>query len=73
MQEPQPLSSVVPRAAIERRACQRCQAQMTLVRIMPAFLGTDLHRFECIVCNHVLETLDARDDRPRARLTRRDN
>lgn len=63
MQEPQPLSSVVPRAAIERRACQRCQAQMTLVRIVPAFLGTDLRRFECTVCNHVLETLDARDDR----------
>jgi hypothetical protein len=46
---------------------------MTLVRIMPAFLGTDLHIFECIVCNHVLETLDARDDRTGARLTRRGN
>jgi hypothetical protein len=73
MPEAQPLLSIVPLAAIERPTCSKCQAQMTLVRIMPAFLGTDLHRFECIVCNHVLETLDARDDRPRARLTRRDN
>jgi hypothetical protein len=73
MPEAQPLLSIVPLAAIERPTCSKCQAQMTLVRIMPAFLGTDLHIFECIVCNHVLETLDARDDRTGARLTRRGN
>jgi hypothetical protein len=35
---------------------------MMLARIMPAFLGTDLHMFECIVCNHVLKTLGSHDD-----------
>ena len=62
MPEPQPLSSVTPLAAIERPTCPKCQAQMMLARIMPAFLGTDLHMFECTVCNHVLKTLGAHDD-----------
>jgi hypothetical protein len=42
---------------------------MLLVRIVPAFLGTDLHTFECAACNHVLRTLGARDDRRGAALT----
>jgi hypothetical protein len=50
MPEPQPLSSVTPLAAIERPTCPKCQAQMMLARIMPAFLGTDLDMFECTVC-----------------------
>jgi hypothetical protein len=43
--------------AIERPACPICQAQMMLVRIMPAFRGTDLHTFECADCDYVLNTL----------------
>jgi hypothetical protein len=62
MPELQPLSSIVPRAAIERPACPRCQAQMMLAGIVPAFLGTDLHTFECTVCNHVLRKLGAYED-----------
>jgi hypothetical protein len=30
---------------------------MMLARIVPAFLGTDLHTFECNVCNHVVRSL----------------
>ena len=62
MTEPQSLSSVVPLTPIERPACPKCQAQMMLAQIMPAFLGTDLHTFECTVCNHVMKTLGAYDD-----------
>ena len=63
MPEPQPLSSIVPLAAIERPSCPKCQARMMLARIVPAFLGTDLYTFECSVCDHVLKTLGAYDDR----------
>jgi hypothetical protein len=62
MPEAHPLSSVVSLVAIERPACPKCQAKMMLARIMPAFLGTDLHTFECLVCNHVVKTLGAHDD-----------
>jgi hypothetical protein len=62
MAEPQSLSSVVPLTPIERPACPKCQAQMMLAQIMPAFLGTDLHTFECTACNHVIKTLGAYDD-----------
>jgi hypothetical protein len=58
----QPLSSTAPRAAIVRPACPECQAQMMLARIVPAFLGTDLHTFECTICHHILETLGVHDD-----------
>jgi hypothetical protein len=68
MPQSQPLSSVIPLAAIERPACPRCQAQMVLARIMPAFVGNDLHTFECVVCNHVLRTLGPQDDWRGARL-----
>jgi transposase-like protein len=61
MAEPKLLSSMVPLAAIKRPACPKCQAQMMLARIMPAFQGTELRRFECTACNHVLETLCAYD------------
>jgi hypothetical protein len=57
MAELQPLSSIIPLAAIERPACPKCQAQMSLARIVPAFLGTNLLTFECAVCNHVLKRL----------------
>jgi hypothetical protein len=63
MHEYQPLSPIVPLAAVERPACPKCQARMMLVRIVPAFLGTDLYTFECSVCDHVLKTLGAYDDR----------
>lgn len=59
MAEPQPLSSIVRLAAIERPACPKCQARMLLVRIVPAFVGTDLHTFECAACTHVVRTLGA--------------
>ena len=59
MAEPQPLSSIVPLAPIKRPACPKCQAQMMLARIVPAFLGTALHTFECAACNHVLKTFAA--------------
>jgi hypothetical protein len=36
---------------------------MMLVRIVPAFLGIDLHTFECTMCNHVLKTLGSHEDR----------
>lgn len=36
---------------------------MMLARIVPAFLGTDLHSFECTLCNHVLTKLGACEDR----------
>jgi hypothetical protein len=32
---------------------------MMLARIVPAFSGTDLHTFECTLCNHVLKKLCA--------------
>jgi hypothetical protein len=54
MPEVQPLSSIFPLAQIERPARPKCQGRrMLLVRIVPAFLGTDLHTFECAACNHV--------------------
>jgi hypothetical protein len=69
MPELQPLSSIFPLAQIERPACPKCQGRMLLVRIVPAFLGTDLHTFECAACNHVLRTLGAHDDRRGAALS----
>ena len=64
MSELQPLSSIFPLAQIERPACPKCQGRrMLLVRIVPAFLGTDLHTFECAACNHILRTLGAYQDR----------
>jgi hypothetical protein len=69
MPQPQLLSSIVPLAAIERPTCPKCQAQMMLARIVPAFLGTALHTFECAACNHVLRTLGAYDDWRGATLT----
>jgi hypothetical protein len=69
MPEPQPLSSIFPPAQIERPACPKCQERMLLVRIVPAFLGTDLHTFECAACNHVFKTLGAHDDRRGATLS----
>jgi hypothetical protein len=62
MAELQRPSSIIALAAIERPVCPKCRAQMLLARIMPAFLGTDLHTFECAVCNHVLETLGAHEE-----------
>jgi hypothetical protein len=62
MSQPQLLSSIVPLAAIERPACPKCQAQMMLAGIVPAFSGTDLHTFECTLCNHVLKKLGACED-----------
>ena len=62
MSHPQLLSSIVPLAAIERPSCPKCQAQMLPARIVPAFLGTDLHTFECTLCNHVLKKLGACED-----------
>ena len=44
MPEPQ-LSPIVRFATIERPACPSCRAQMMLARIVPAFVGTYLHRF----------------------------
>jgi hypothetical protein len=35
---------------------------MMLARIVPAFLGTELHTFECSFCNHVLKKLGACED-----------
>lgn len=35
---------------------------MMLSRIVPAFLGTDLHTFECTICHHILKTLSVHDD-----------
>lgn len=60
MPQSQLLSSI---GAIERPACPTCRAQMNLARIVPAFSGTDLHTFECTLCNQVLKKLDAREDR----------
>jgi hypothetical protein len=37
---------------------------MMLAQIMPAFLGTDLHTFECRACNHVIKTLVGAYDDP---------
>jgi hypothetical protein len=51
-------SSIASFPAIERPACPKCQAQMMLARIVPAFRGTDLHTFECAECDCVLETLE---------------
>jgi len=62
MSQPQLRSSIVPLAAIERPSCPKCQAQMMLARIVPAFSGTDLHTFECALCNHVLKKLGACED-----------
>ena len=59
MSQFQLLSSIIALAAIERPACPQCRAQMMLARIVPAFSGTDLHTFECTLCNQVLKKLDA--------------
>jgi hypothetical protein len=64
MAELQPLLCMVPLAAIERPVCPKCQNRMLLVRIVPAFLGTDLHTFECAACNHVVRTLGAQEPEP---------
>jgi hypothetical protein len=53
MPQSQPLSSVIPFMAIERPACPKCNAAMTLASIEPARAGVDLHTFECAVCHHV--------------------
>jgi hypothetical protein len=62
MSEGQSLSSIVPLAVIEQPACPKCQAQMMLARIVPAFAGTALHTFDCAACNHALKTLAACED-----------
>jgi hypothetical protein len=62
MHQSQLLLSIVPLGAIERPACPKCHAQMMLARIVPAFSGTDLHTFECTLCNHVLKKLGACED-----------
>jgi hypothetical protein len=62
MAELQSLSSIVPLPAIERPACPKCQARMMLVRITPAFRGTNLYTFECSACHHILQTLEAYDN-----------
>jgi hypothetical protein len=67
MSQSQLLSPIVPFVEIERPACPKCQAQMLLVRIVPARLGTDLHTFECAVCDHVLKTLTAYEDPMKSR------
>jgi hypothetical protein len=59
MPQSQPLSSVVPFAAIGRHSCPKCKAAMMLVSIELAGPGVDLHKFECAVCNRVLESLAA--------------
>ena len=70
MPQPQLLSPIVPLGAIERPACPKCQAQMMLARIVPAFLGSDLHTFECTVCHHVLRKLGAYEGQPQSRESR---
>src|SRR5258708_14910194 len=57
MPEPQSRSSVVSLPAVERPACPKCQTQLMLARIVPAFPGTDLRTFECAECDYVLRTL----------------
>jgi hypothetical protein len=65
-----PLSSIVPPPAIERPDCPSCHARMMLARIVPAFLGSDLHTFECTVCHHVLRKLGAYEGQPQSRESR---
>src|SRR5437588_10044746 len=63
MPQSQPLSSVIPFAAIGRPACPRCKAEMMLVSIEPArALDVDLHTFKCAVCNQVLQAFAAYED-----------
>ena len=63
MLQSQPLSSVIPFAAMGRPACPRCKAEMMLVSIEPArALDVDLHTFECAVCNQVHQALAAYED-----------
>jgi transposase-like protein len=62
MPQSQHLTSAIPFVAIQRPACPHCKAAMMLVSIEPARAGVDRHRFECAVCNHVLETLAAYED-----------
>jgi hypothetical protein len=62
MPQSQPLSSVVPFAAIGRPSCPKCKAAMMLVSIELAGPGVDLHKFECAICNRVLESLTAYQD-----------
>ena len=60
MPQSQPLSAVIPFAAIGRLACPKCKAQMMLVSIEPTRArAVDLHTFECAVCNQVLKTFAA--------------
>jgi hypothetical protein len=62
MPQSQPLSSIIPFAAIERLACPKCKASLRLASIKPARAGVDLHTFECAICKRVLETLAAYED-----------
>jgi hypothetical protein len=49
MPQSQPLSSVIPFAAIGRPACPRCKAEMMLVSIEPARASdVDLHMFNAL-------------------------
>jgi hypothetical protein len=61
MPESQPLSSIVPLVAIERRACPKCQARMMLARIGFGLAGYDHRTFECVKCSHSHKVLVAVD------------
>jgi hypothetical protein len=53
MQEhPSPMSSL-PLTSIERPHCPKCDARLSLARIMPGPSGFDIRTFECSDCHHV--------------------
>jgi len=62
MPQSQPLSSVIPFAAIGCPVCPTCKASMMLVSIELAGPGDDLHTFKCAMCNCLLKTHAAHED-----------
>ena len=67
MPQSQRLSSVIPFVAIERPACPKCKAPMMLVSIELAGPGIDLQKFDCAICNSVLESFAPYDDPMKSR------
>jgi hypothetical protein len=60
MPQPKRQLSIIP--IVERPACPTCKAPMILVSIELADPGIDLQKFDCDICNSVLESFAPYDD-----------
>jgi catechol 2,3-dioxygenase-like lactoylglutathione lyase family enzyme len=53
--------AAIPLLAIQRLRCPKCQARMTLARILPGPSGFELRTFDCSSCDHVEKIAIASD------------